>query len=261
LTYGAASFRFDSTIPDSDYLYHTGYGVWDVDPWLNTPGGMNESNTKAATFATLPSLRKVSNEEKRVSDLILSVEEETYDMGAGGTGDNVTYGAITDKYGNAGIWYTNDGDIPSNLYRYYTTALDNLVSGQFYTLTVNTVVNSLYNIGIRLTVGLNEIFMAMHPGENTLVVPFYYTGTNDNLWYNLENLKADDNVSIFRLSIWNGIKDQSGHKLVVHDSAAPTSSDNTINWARGDIVWNTGTDNVGYWQCTVKGSPGTWQAR
>jgi parallel beta-helix repeat protein len=44
-------------------------------------------------------------------------------------------------------------------------------------------------------------------------------------------------------------------------SAAP--ADNTAsgtNWSAGDIVWNTGTDNVLGWKCIAGGTPGTWGA-
>ena len=40
-------------------------------------------------------------------------------------------------------------------------------------------------------------------------------------------------------------------------SSVPT--DNAISANVGDIVWNTGTDNVIGWKCTVAGSPGTWK--
>ena len=258
MSYGAPTLRFDSTIPDSDYQYHTGFGIFDVDSWLLTPSESSTKDNKPQTFAQLPSLRKTSNNEKSVSDLVLAYEEESGGIGEGGNGTGLTIGYPTDKYGNLGAWYAYSGTSPNVNYRYYTTVLTPLTPGRFYTLVFNTIVNSINNIGIQIQVGLSEIHTVLHPGENATTIPFYYNGTDNAVWYNFLNLVSGDNVSVFRFYVWDGIKDQSEHRIVVSDNAAPTSSTGKINWSVGDIVWNTGADNVILWKCTVKGAPGTW---
>ena len=76
----------------------------------------------------------------------------------------------------------------------------------------------------------------------------------------IDQVYGINNVYSTLLNTNNGpnLKYYVGSKAFSYGSAAPT--DNTISAATGDIVWNTGTDNVIGWKCTVAGSPGTWGA-
>ena len=144
------------------------------------------------------------------------------------------------------------------MYESFTSALSTLTPDRFYTIVLNAVVYSYNNMQIRITLGLEQILAVLRPGENVITVPFYYNGSDNVFGYNYDTLHVGDNVAVLRFSVWDGIKEQLGQSLVVHDNAAPTSSDNTIQWSVGDTVWNTGADNVVLWKCTVAGAPGTW---
>jgi hypothetical protein len=80
------------------------------------------------------------------------------------------------------------------------------------------------------------------------------TGNAGNVELSVTNLTHATASPVFFNNIIDNVVTLMSGKRVLYHSAAPT----TGTWAVGDIVWNTGADNVVLWKNTVAGTPGTW---